>query len=51
MRFATLLFHATASFFLGIVAIATGGAAVLQSIFAPKRARAWWIPRTMADNP
>lgn len=35
MRFATLLFYATASFFMGIVAIATGGAAVLESIFAP----------------
>lgn len=34
MPFATLLFYAIASFFLGIVAIATGGASVLQSIFA-----------------
>jgi H+/Cl- antiporter ClcA len=35
MPFATLLFYAIASFFLGLVAIATGGASVLQSIFAP----------------
>lgn len=34
MRFATLLFYSTASFFLGVVAITTGGAAVLQSIFS-----------------
>lgn len=35
MSFATLLFYAASSFFLGLVAIAIGGAAVLQSIFAP----------------
>ncbi len=34
MAFATLLFYAATSFFLGIVAVATGGASVLQSIFA-----------------
>jgi hypothetical protein len=35
MRFATLLFYGITSFFLGIVAIATGGASVLQSMFDP----------------
>jgi ABC-type dipeptide/oligopeptide/nickel transport system permease component len=35
MRYATLLFYATASFFLGVIAVATGGAVVLQSIFSP----------------
>jgi hypothetical protein len=32
---ATLFFYAAASFFLGLVAKAAGGALVLQSIFAP----------------
>lgn len=35
MQFATLLFYGVSSFFLGLVALATGGAAVLQSIFDP----------------
>jgi hypothetical protein len=36
MRFATLFFYAAASFFLRVMAIATGGVAVLQTIFAPE---------------
>jgi hypothetical protein len=37
MQFATLLFYGISSFFLGLVALATGGALVLQSIFDPSR--------------
>jgi hypothetical protein len=33
MQFATLLFYGVSSFFLGQIAIATDGSAVLQSIF------------------
>jgi hypothetical protein len=36
MQFATLIFYGVSSFFLGLVAIATGGASVLQSIFDPR---------------
>jgi hypothetical protein len=35
MQFATLLFYAATSFFLGLVALATGGALVLDSMFNP----------------
>src|SRR6476620_5932483 len=35
MQFATLLFYGISSFCLGLIAIATGGASVLQSIFDP----------------
>lgn len=35
MQFATLLFYGISSFFFGLVALATGGALVLQSIFDP----------------
>src|SRR4051812_20468638 len=35
MQFATLLFYAISSFFLGLVAVATGGASVMQSMFDP----------------
>ena len=35
MQFATLLFYGVSSFFIGLVALATGGALVLESMFDP----------------
>jgi H+/Cl- antiporter ClcA len=35
MQFATLLFYAATTFFLGLVALATGGDNALQVVFAP----------------
>ena len=35
MTFARLLFYAVASFFLGVIAVAVGGAAALEGMFSP----------------